>query len=46
MCPDDDPQFDDVRTFCALDAGTRLVPSFKCGKHNLASVGDLVEAAA
>ena len=43
--PDDDPQFGDVWTFCAIDAETKLVPSFKCGKRNLetakAFVGDV-----
>jgi IS1 family transposase len=43
--PDDDPQYGDVWTFCAIDAETKLVPSFKCGKRNLATakvfVGDV-----
>jgi IS1 family transposase len=42
---DDDPQFGDVWTFCAIDADTKLVPSFKCGKRDLATakafVGDV-----
>jgi IS1 family transposase len=42
---DDDPQFGDVWTFCAIDAETKLVPSFKCGKRDLATakafVGDV-----
>jgi IS1 family transposase len=33
--PDDDPQYGDVWTFCAIDAETKLVPSFKCGKRDL-----------
>jgi IS1 family transposase len=32
--PDDDPQYGDVWTFCAIDADTKLVPSFKCGKRD------------
>ena len=27
--PDDDPQFGNVWTFCAIDAETKLVPAFK-----------------
>jgi IS1 family transposase len=42
---DDDEQFGDVWTFCAIDAETKLVPSFKCGKRDLvtakAFVGDV-----
>src|ERR1035438_4698829 len=33
--PGDDPQFGDVWTFCAIDADTKLVPSFRCGKRDL-----------
>jgi IS1 family transposase len=43
--PDDDPQYGNVWTFCAIDAETKLVPSFKCGKRDLATakafVGDI-----
>jgi IS1 family transposase len=43
--PDDDPQYGDVWTWCAIDAETKLVPSFKCGKRDLATakafVGDV-----
>src|SRR6266481_1732810 len=35
--PDDDPQYGDVWTFCAIDAETKLVPSFKGGKRDLAT---------
>jgi IS1 family transposase len=31
--PDDDPQYGDVWTFCAIDADTKLVPAFRCGKR-------------
>ncbi|MFY9741120.1 MAG: IS1 family transposase [Candidatus Sulfotelmatobacter sp.] len=31
---DDNPEFGDVWTFCAIDSETKLVPSFKCGKRN------------
>jgi IS1 family transposase len=41
----DDPQYGDVWTFCAIDAETKIVPAFKCGKRDLktanAFVGDL-----
>ena len=43
--PEDDRQYGDVWTFCAIDADTKLVPSFKVGKRDLvtakAFVGDL-----
>jgi len=32
--PDDDPQYGDVWTFCAIDADTKLVPTFKVGKRD------------
>ena len=35
--PDDDPQYGDVWTFCAIDADTKLVPSFKVGKREVAT---------
>lgn len=42
---DDDPQYGDVWMFCAIDAETKLVPAFKCGKRDMATakafVGDL-----
>jgi IS1 family transposase len=41
--PDDDPQYGDVWTFCAIDAETKLVPSFKCGKRNLATAKVFVD---
>src|SRR5437870_11932538 len=31
---DDNPGYGDVWTFCAIDAETKLVPSFLCGKRN------------
>jgi IS1 family transposase len=41
----DDPTLGDIWTFCAIDAETKLVPSFKCGKRDhetaIAFVGDL-----
>ncbi len=30
----DDPTLGDVWTFCAIDAETKLVPAFKCGKRD------------
>jgi IS1 family transposase len=32
--PDDNPELGDVWTFCAIDADTKLVPSFKVGKRD------------
>ena len=41
----DNSDYGDVWTFCAIDAETKLVPSFKCGKRDLitakAFVGDV-----
>jgi IS1 family transposase len=37
---DDDPQFGDVWTFCAIDAETKLVPTFKVGKRDLPTALD------
>jgi IS1 family transposase len=36
---DDNPEYGDVWTFCAIDSETKLVPAFKCGKrtHELAN---------
>jgi IS1 family transposase len=39
--PDDDPQYGDVWTFCAIDADTKLVPSFKVGKRDVATANAL-----
>jgi len=39
---DDDPQYGDVWTFCAIDADTKLVPSFKVGKRNAATANAFV----
>lgn len=43
--PDDDPEYGDVWTFCAIDSDTKLVPSFKVGKRDAATanafVGDM-----
>lgn len=40
--PDDDPQYGDVWTFCAIDADTKLVPSFKVGKRDAATANAFV----
>jgi IS1 family transposase len=40
--PDDDPQYGDVWTFCAIDRDTKLVPSFKVGKRDLATADAFV----
>jgi IS1 family transposase len=39
---DDDPQQGDVWTFCAIDADTKLVPSFKVGKRDAATANAFV----
>jgi len=40
--PDDNPQLGDVWTFCAIDADTKLVPSFKVGKRDLPTANAFV----
>jgi IS1 family transposase len=42
VMPTDDPQYGDVWTFCAIDADTKLVPSFKVGKRNAATANAFV----
>jgi IS1 family transposase len=39
---DDDPTLGDVWTFCAIDAETKLVPSFKVGKRDHFTANDFV----
>lgn len=39
---DDDPTLGDVWTFCAIDAETKVVPSFKVGKRNHATANTFV----
>lgn len=39
---DDDPTCGDVWTFCAIDSDTKLVPSFKVGKRDMATANALV----
>src|SRR5580698_8843972 len=36
--PGDDPQFGNVWTFCAIDAETKLVPTFKVESHRSTAV--------
>ena len=38
----DDPQYGDVWTFCAIDADTKLVPTFKVGKRDTATAKEFV----
>lgn len=40
--PDDNAQLGDVWTFCAIDAETKLVPSFKVGKRDAATANAFV----
>jgi IS1 family transposase len=39
---DDDPSLGDVWTFCAIDAETKLVPSYRVGKRNHATANAFV----
>jgi IS1 family transposase len=40
--PEDDPQYGDVWTFCAIDSDTKLVPSFRVGKRDSATANAFV----
>ncbi len=40
--PDDSLELGDVWTFCAIDSDTKLVPSFKVGKRDLATANAFV----
>jgi IS1 family transposase len=40
---DDNPEYGDVWTFCAIDSETKLVPSFKCGKRNTVTTTEFVQ---
>ncbi len=40
--PDDSLELGDVWTFCAIDADTKIVPSFKCGKRDLPTANAFV----
>ena len=40
---DDNPEYGDVWTFCAIDSETKLVPSFKCGKRNAETANAFVQ---
>jgi IS1 family transposase len=40
--PDDNPACGDVWTFCAIDSDTKLVPSFKVGKRDMATANAFV----
>ncbi len=39
--PEDNPQYGDIWTFCAIDADTKLVPSFKVGKRDVVTANAL-----
>jgi len=39
--PEDNSQYGDVWTFCAIDSDTKLVPSFKVGKRDVATANAL-----
>lgn len=40
---DDDPELGDVWTFCAIDAETKLVPTFRCGKRTAEMANEFVQ---
>jgi IS1 family transposase len=42
VLPDDNPELGDVWTFCAIDSDTKLVPSFKVGKRDMATANAFV----
>jgi len=41
--PNDSPDYGDVWTFCAIDADTKLVPTFKVGKRDGATANAFVD---
>ena len=41
--PGDNPEFGDVWTFCALDADTKLIPSYRIGKRTAANTQAFVK---
>jgi IS1 family transposase len=43
LVDDDEAQYGDVWTFCAIDADTKLVPSFCCGKRDAVTANAFVE---
>lgn len=42
VTPKDNPDYGDVWTFCAIDADTKLVPTFKVGKRDSATANAFV----
>lgn len=40
---DDSPELGDVWTFCAIDADTKIVPAFRCGKRTRATADAFVQ---
>ena len=43
VLPTDNPELGDVWTFCAIDAETKLIPSFKVGKRTAANTQEFVQ---
>jgi len=43
LVDDDETQYGDVWTFCAIDAETKLVPTFRCGKRDAVTANAFVE---
>ena len=40
---EDNPEYGDVWTYCAIDSETKLVPSFKVGKRNIITTTEFVK---
>jgi IS1 family transposase len=40
---DDNPEYGDVWTYCAIDPETKIVPAFKCGKRTMATTTAFVQ---
>jgi hypothetical protein len=43
LVDDDETLYGDVWTFCAIDAETKLVPTFRCGKRDAVTANAFVE---
>lgn len=43
LVDDDETEYGDVWTFCAIDAETKLVPTFRCGKRDAVTANAFVE---
>ena len=43
LVDDDEAEYGDVWTFCAIDADTKLVPAFRCGKRDAVTANAFVD---